>query len=106
MSLVCRPKEVAEWEEKVALTVLLLVIELSLREVHVKGNDERAADVDVVKVWKAFSLLPHSGAGPGDLVSQNVDLLTEDETQSTSLVFYSLNTRRHWSHTCCRVAIG
>lgn len=60
-----------------ALTVLLLIIELSLREVHVEGDDEGAADVDVVKVGQALSLLPHPGPRPGDLVPHDMDLWTE-----------------------------
>lgn len=73
--------------ERVALTVLLLVVELRLREVHVKGDDERTADVDVVKVWEALSFLPHSGAGPGDLVSQNMDLFDSGRKTHQPILF-------------------
>lgn len=70
-------------EQMVALTILLLFIELSLREVHVKGDDEGTADVDVVKVWQALSFLPHSGPRLCDLISQYVDLFDSGHMKVT-----------------------
>lgn len=60
------------------LTILLLFIQLGLRELHIEGDDERTTDIDVVKVWQPLSFLPHTSTRLGDLVSDYVDLRVND----------------------------
>lgn len=70
------------------LTLFLIVIQLCLWELDVKGDNERSTDVVVVKIWQAFSLLPQPGTGLGDLVPLNVNL-SQGQSQVNEVVIGS-----------------
>lgn len=58
-------------------TFPLLACQLLPGELHVKGDDQGAFDVVVVKVWETFSFLPELGPRLRNFISSNVNLETK-----------------------------